>query len=173
LVDKVVQWPGVDALSAIVAGVTLAAHKPARFFRPDGELPEAITLEFHRPPGLEGWTHAEFSACLRARVAVVEEKAGETRRQLKIRVLGRAGVLSQSWRDRPRSREPRRKLSPRVACKNTWRRIEALGRNKAFLDRYGACRDGLLAKVCVHFPIGTYWLPRFAGVPCESPPPTS
>jgi putative transposase len=61
-------------------------------------------------------------------------------------------------------------MSPRVACKNRWRRIEALGRNKAFLDRYNTCRGSLLAKICLPFPLGTYWLPRFAAVPCESPP---
>jgi putative transposase len=170
LVEKVVHWPGVDAVSAITAGVPLTALKPSHFFRPDGDLPDAVTLEFHRPPGLEAWTHAEFASCLRARVAAVEADAAEARRRLKIKVLGRAGILSQSWRDRPKSREPRREMSPRVACKNRWRRIEALGRKKAFLDRYSTCRGSLLAKTCVPFPAGTYWLPRFAAVPCESPP---
>jgi hypothetical protein len=120
LVEKAVHWPGVDALSAITAGVPLTALKPSHFFRPDGDLPDAVTLEFHRPPGLEAWTHAEFASCLRARVAAVEADAAEARRRLKIKVLGRAGVLSQSWRDRPKSREPRRKMSPRLACKNRW-----------------------------------------------------
>lgn len=172
MVERSIQWPGVDALSAIVADVPLVAHKPTRFFRADGELPDTITLAFRRPRGLESWTEAEFSACLRSRVAEVEARAADERRRTGKRVLGRAGILKQSWHDRPRTREPRRKMRPRVACKNTWRRIEALSRNKIFLAAYRDCRENLLIGVHVPFPVGTYWLPRFVAVACESPPPT-
>jgi putative transposase len=170
LVERVVDWPGVDALSAIVAGVPLIGRKPTRFFRPDGELPETMALEFDRPPGFESWSDVEFGVCLRRRIAAVEAQAAAARRRSKLRVLGRAAILRQSWRDCPRSREPRRKLRPHVACKNTWRRIEALSRNKMFLTRYAACRDSMLAGACVPFPIGTYWLPRFAKIPCDPDP---
>ena len=61
---------------------------------------------------------------------------------------------------------PRRGLSPRVACKNTWARIEALQRNQAFIDRYREARADHLAGREAIFPAGTWWLHRFAGVKC-------
>ncbi|MBE7451272.1 MAG: hypothetical protein HS111_20975 [Kofleriaceae bacterium] len=60
---------------------------------------------------------------------------------------------------------PVRALSPRVAARNLWLRIEALRRNRAFLDAYRAARALWLAGLDVVFPDGTYWLHCFAGVP--------
>jgi hypothetical protein len=57
-------------------------------------------------------------------------------------------------------------LSPRVACKNTWARVEALQRNQAFIDRYREARADHLAGREAIFPAGTWWLHRFAGVKC-------
>ena len=62
--------------------------------------------------------------------------------------------------------QPRRGLSPRVACKNTWARVEALQRNQAFIDRYREARADHLAGREAIFPAGTWWLHRFAGVKC-------
>ena len=61
---------------------------------------------------------------------------------------------------------PRRGLSPRVACKNTWARIEALQRNQAFIDRYSEARADHLAGREAIFPSGTWYLHRFADVKC-------
>ena len=59
----------------------------------------------------------------------------------------------------------RRNLRPRVAARSKWARIEALQRNRAFLVDYAAARTGWQEGVTVMFPIGTYWLRRFANVP--------
>ena len=72
-----------------------------------------------------------------------------------IKLLGRKGVSSQPWSDRPGTHEPRRKLSPRVACKNTWARVEALQRNQSFIDRYREARADHLAGRKAIFPAGT------------------
>lgn len=74
--------------------------------------------------------------------------------------------LAQAWKVHPGTRESRRKLSPRVACKNTWARIEALQRNQAFIDQYRATRDKHLAGRKAIFPAGTWWLRRFSGMKC-------
>jgi hypothetical protein len=74
------------------------------------------------------------------------------------------GVLRQHWSHRPNTREPRRGLSPRVACRNKWARIEALQRNQAFLDHYRGARADHLAGRDALFPPGTWWLCRFAGL---------
>ena len=84
-----------------------------------------------------------------------------------IRIVRRKAVLRQHWDDSPNTREPRRGLSPRVACKNKWARIEALQRNQAFLECYRAARADHLAGRDAVFPAGTWWLCRFAGLKCE------
>jgi putative transposase len=56
-------------------------------------------------------------------------------------------------------------LRPRVAARSKWARIEALLRNRAFLVDYAAARAGWHEGATVRFPIGTYWLRRFANVP--------
>src|SRR6185295_17696510 len=44
LVEKVHHWPGVCSLAATVADQPLAAHRPKTFFRPDGDMPPAVSL---------------------------------------------------------------------------------------------------------------------------------
>jgi hypothetical protein len=85
--------------------------------------------------------------------------------------LGPRAVRKQSPFDGPRSREPRRKLSPRVASPNKWARIEALQRLKDFIADYRkawqAYREGRCPPET--FPHGTYWMRVYAGVPCATP----
>jgi hypothetical protein len=75
----------------------------------------------------------------------------------------------QHWNAKLSSREPRRGLSPRLACKNKRARIEALQRNKAFIEQYRDARTAKLAGQEVVFPPGTWWLHRFAGVKRAEP----
>jgi hypothetical protein len=74
-------------------------------------------------------------------------------------------ILRQSWRASPESHEPRRNLRPRLAARNQWARIEAIHRNREFLAAYRAARLCWLAGDPIPFPVGTYWLRRFAHVP--------
>ena len=74
-------------------------------------------------------------------------------------------ILRQSWRAYPASHEPRRNLRPRLAALNQWARIEAIHRNREFLAAYRDARRCLLAGDPIPFPVGTYWLRRFAHVP--------
>src|SRR5262249_48959738 len=94
------------------------------------------------------------------RVSEVEEDAATKRRIERTTTLGRRRILAQHWDDRPRNPELRRQLNPSVACRDKWRRIERLQRNKFFLllyrEAFAAFRSGLAAV----FPIGT-WLMRF------------
>jgi hypothetical protein len=167
LVERVHHWPGVESLTAIDYNLPLTASKPVRFFDPEnGDLPDVIDLHFRRAPGFEHLDHAEYSKLLRDRVAETEEKAAAERREKGIKLLGRRGVLRQHWNAHPGTREPRRKLSPRVACKNTWARVEALQRNQVFIDRYREARADHLAGREAIFPAGTWWLHRFGGVKC-------
>jgi len=168
LVERAHHWPGASSLRATLAGDTLTLRRPRCFFRSEGPMPETVTLRFAPLPGFEHMSQAEFGRLLEGRIREVETTAAQERRRTGARILGRAAVLAQRWRDRPQTAEPRRGLSPRVAARNKWSRLEAILRNKAFVDAYRVARDALVHGVRdVLFPAGTYWLRRFADVCCE------
>jgi len=172
LVERAHHWPGVTALEATLRGVRLFASRPRHFFREAGHMPETVSIAFSRPRGFEHLSAAEYSDLVAKHVRQVEETVLAERRRTGAGVLGRRGVLAQKTTDRPRNREPRRELNPRIASRSKWSRIEALLRNKAFRDAYAAARASFLAGIRdVLFPPGTYWLRRFASaicVPCPS-----
>ena len=167
LVDKVHHWPGVESLTAIELDLPLVASKPSRFFDPDnGDLPDIVQLHFRRAPGFERLSHVQYAKLLHDNVAQAEAKAAAERLEKGIRIVGRKAVLRQHWSASPNTHEPRRRLSPRVACRNKWARIEALQRNQAFLDHYRGARADHLAGRDASFPPGTWWLCRYAGLKC-------
>jgi hypothetical protein len=117
-------------------------------------------------------TQATLRPPLRDEVAKAEKAAADQCRKLGITTVGRAAILKQQWNGKHSSREPRRGLSPRVACKNKWACIGALQRNKAFIEQY---RDASVAKLAgqdVILPAGSWWLHRFAGVRRAEPETT-
>jgi hypothetical protein len=163
LVDWVHHWPGGNGLGALLAGRPLRATRPLHFFRPDGPMPDALELTLTLPAELG--PAASVLAELRDRVRAVELERAAERARTGGRVLGRRAVLAQSWRDGPASMEPRRNLSPRVATRSPWARIEALLRNRAFAVEYARAREQWRNGFPAVFPPGTYWLHRFASVP--------
>jgi hypothetical protein len=126
-------------------------------------MPKAVTLQLVLPPELGD--PEQLRAELRQQVAAAEAAAAVERRRTGAGVLGRRAILRQSWRESPGSREPRRTLRPTVAARSQWARIEALLRSREFLVAYRAARDRWIAGEQCAFPIGTYWLRRFAHVP--------
>jgi len=129
-------------------------------------LPDVVQLFFQRAPGFERLSHADYAKLVREQVDHAVAKAKAERLEKGIKLVGRKGVLRQRWNDSPNTREPRRGLSPRVACRNKWARIEAVQRNKAFLDAYRGARADHLAGREANFPPGTWWLCRYAGLKC-------
>lgn len=165
LVDRVHVWPGVESLTAIEEDLHLVASKPARFFDQDNvDLPDVVQLGLRRAPGFERLPHADYVRLVREHVDQAVAKAAADRREKGIQLVGRKGVLNQRWSASPNTREPRRGLSPRVACRNKWARIEALQRNQAFLDQYRGARAEHLTGRNAIFPPGTWWLCRYAGL---------
>ena len=163
LVDRVDHWPGVNGLAALLNGRPLRARRPAHYFRSDGPMPLDVTLNLSLPPELGD--PSEILRAVRDGVAGIEAEQAALRARTGRCVLGRRRILRQSWRDSPTTLEPRRTLSPRVAARSKWHRIEALLRNKCFVAAYRAARVAWLAGLPTVFPPGTYWLRRFAGVP--------
>jgi REP element-mobilizing transposase RayT len=163
LVERVHHWPGLHGLRALLQDRPLTALRPRHFFRPDGAMPAALSLHLVIPPELGDSEHVRTQ--LRDLVAAVERQAADQRRRTGHRVVGRRVILSQSWRAHPSTLEPRGGLRPRVAARSLWSRVEALLRNRDFANAY---RDAWLrwrAGLSAVFPIGTYWLRRFANVP--------
>jgi hypothetical protein len=138
----------------------------------DGTMPEVATLTISRPRGFDNMSDGEFAALIKMRVTAAEESAAAGRRKKGIRVLGRERILNQDWRARPKSAEPHFNLSPRVAAKNKWARIEALARNTAFLAVYLDARDKFAkGSRDVVFPAGTWGLRRYVNVQCSEAAP--
>jgi len=166
LVERVHHWPGINGYRALINGKTLRATRPRHFFRAEGPLPDVVEIQLTIPSELGD--RDEILRCFEERVAQFEERTKRERAAANRSVMGRRAILCQSWKAAPTTFEPRRVLNPRVAARSLWSRIEALVRNKAFVRAYQAARaawrDGLPAE----FPVGTYWLRRFANVPIVS-----
>ena len=162
LVERVHHWPGVNGLGALLDGRALTARRPLHFFRPDGPMPDMLELPLTVPGELG--PAAAVRAELRDRVRAVELERAAERTRTGLRVLGRRAVRAQSWRDTPTSKEPRRNLRPSVATRSKWARVEALMRNRAFAVEYARARECWQDGVASVFPVGTYWLHRFASV---------
>jgi hypothetical protein len=163
LVERVHHWPGVNGLSALLNGRMVRARRPLHFFRPDGKMPDELTMTLTMPSELG--SAADLLCELSDRVRRIEMERAAERQRTGRRVLGRRAVLAQSWREQPASREPRRNLRPRIASPNKWARIEALLRDRSFVLEYADARARWRDGVSVVFPPGTYWLHRFAAVP--------
>ena len=170
LVARAAEWPGATSLAAQLDGQTIRVERPRRFFRSDGPMPDSATIELSLPKVLSDMPRAEYLALLRERINIVESRAMDARKAERRRPVGQRAITKQNPFDRPVSAEPRRGLKPRLACKNTWRRVEALRRNTAFLAAYRAARELIVRGHNVPLPRGSYWLPRFGGHRCEDVP---
>jgi len=174
LVDKAHHWPGVSALGSLLHDKPLVATRPKHFFREEGTMPDTVTLSFMRPRGYEHLASADFAALVTDRVREVEDRVAAQRQREGWEVLGRRAVLDQRCNDRPRNREPRRDLNPRIAARSRWSRIEAMRRNRSFRDAYISARASFIDGIRdVIFPAGTYWLRRFARATCAACPSPS
>jgi hypothetical protein len=112
---------------------------------------------------------ANWASLLSERVRAQEADHRQRRAAKGITVLGRARILEQNPFHSPESHAPRFQMSPRVAARSKWARIEALLRNRAFVERYREAFLGHMAGLAnVLFPFGTFWMRKFAKVACEA-----
>jgi hypothetical protein len=168
LVEAAEKWPGVSTFKATLADGELTATRPKHFFRNDGDMPETVTLKIHRPRAFADLSREEWAAKVRELVHVRETEAKERRAREGKTVLGVSRVLAQSPSSQPKSHAPHFKLSPKLAAKSKWARIEAVRRDRSFQDKYrDAIRRHLAGIANVLFPFGTYWMKKFGMVPCE------
>jgi REP element-mobilizing transposase RayT len=158
------QWPGIWSDPEGIGGEGVTYPRPGHFFSASGSMPERAMLEFSPPPG---FTPEEFRRRLSARLVELERAAARALDAEGRRFLGPRRVLSQKHTDHPAPGGPRRALNPRVAARDKWKRIEALGRLKSFLDDYrqalARLRQGVRGVV---FPAGTFLVRVHLGVAC-------
>jgi putative transposase len=178
LVERATAWPGPTSLFAQLSNEPIEMRRPHWFFAEDTKMPLMVEIRFKRLPGFEHLSDEDWATMITTAIAKVEETARLERHEQKAnktgsgRVVGCKTLRTQSAFDHPKSHEPRREMSPRVAAKNKWRRVEALRRNKLFLADY---RAALLARRAgdhtVLFPFGSYKLPRHGLALCACAPP--
>lgn len=157
-------WPGLWSAPALIGGEPLVVKRPKHFFDPNGGLPEEVTLQLASPPGFD--CAEEFKKELE-RALEAREAEARSRWLAHGGFLGVARVLTQKPMARPRPGEPRRKLNPRIAGRDKWKRIEALGRLVEFLRSYRvAWKARQAGNAEMVFPHGTYLLRVLHGVPC-------
>ena len=168
LVERVDDWPGVNGLSALLEDRVLEAERPRRFFRSEGPMPATVTLRLTIPAELGD--PDEVRRTLRERVLAFEQRVTAERARTGRAVLGRRGVLRQSWQARPTSVEARRKVRPRLAARDSLTRKAAQRRDHEFQRAYREAWRRWRAGLPTVFPPGTYWLRRYANVPVAASP---
>jgi REP element-mobilizing transposase RayT len=153
-------WPGLWSAPEQIGGDAIEMRRPEQFFDPNGSLPEKISLQLTPPPGFA--SPEVFREQLAAALAVWEAQEQAAHREF----LGAARVRAQKPTAQPKPGEPRRALNPRVAARDKWKRIEALGRLVEFLRTYRAAWASRRAGEDATFPRGTYLLRVAHGVAC-------
>ncbi len=157
-------WPGLWSAPDRIGGEGYRVNRPKHFFDPKGAMPESATLELTTPPGFE--SAAQFRAELELALEAGEDEA-RSHWHARGGFLGVRRVLAQKPTARPAPGEPRRELNPRIAGRDKWKRIEALGRLVEFLKAYRiAWKARRAGEAAAMFPHGTYQLRVLHGVPC-------
>jgi putative transposase len=167
LVRTGADWPGLWSAPERIGGPPSMLRRPEHFFRDDGPMPEVVELALVCPPGFE--STEELQADLIAAVKELEDQAARALAAEGRGFLGARKVLAQKPTARPATEEPRRGLNPRVACRDKWKRIEALQRLEEFRVAYReAWREFASGIRDAVFPHGTYWMRVAWGVACAS-----
>ena len=173
LVGTVAAWPGANSLNDTRKDSqdrrSITVKRPDKFFRSDerapSRLPDSVTLTLISPPE---WEADEFRKAIAEQIAKTEEDIQSARVRDKKRVMGRVAVNKQRWHQSPKTYAKRGELSPRVAGQDKWRRIEAIMRNKAFLQAYRAAYDLYRRGEKAVFPVGTWKLAQESAAVVES-----
>ncbi len=170
LVSRSHMWPGLHTARAAFGGKPMEADRPGVYFRKDGLMPAGASLFLKRPPGFSRMSNSKFTAEVKRRVQEMESMIQADCRARGRSFLGRKACLKYRRTYRPRSREPRREISPRIAARDMDLRIEALFRLSEFVGDYRLALDKWKNGIRnVLFPAGTYWLRKHFSVRCREP----
>jgi len=167
LVRRGAEWPGLWSAPSVIGAGAREVKRPDHFFRKDGPAPATASLKLTCPPGFE--SVEALRRRLTDELVSREDQAGRDLAAQGRSFMGPGKALAQSPFARPASGEPRRGLKPRVASRDKWKRLEAIGRLRGFLAEYRqAWRAFAKGARDTVFPEGTYWLRVNFGVACGS-----
>jgi putative transposase len=167
LVRRGSEWPGLWSAPARMGAGPREVKRPKHYFREHGNTPRSAPLELVCPEGFG--SVEELRSQLVEALTAREDRAARALAEDGRSFMGARKVLAQKPFARPAPGEPRRGLKPRVASRDKWKRVEAIGRLKSFLAAYRAAwrafKGGARATL---FPAGTYGLRVTCGVACCS-----
>ena len=171
LVEKARQWPGCWSHPNRIDGAAYVIERPDVFFRKDGPMPEEVTLQLTAPPCFGDMPTQDLRQMIKDDLAEREDKIRAEMANKGRRFLGVRAIRAQSPFGSPKTREPRGRINPRIACRDKWKRIERIRQRQAFLSQYrhalALWREG---NTDVVFPAGTYWMRHHANVRCADDP---
>jgi len=167
LVRRGSEWPGLWSAPSLIGAGAREVKRPDHYFRKEGATHKTASLELACP---EGFGSVE---ALRQRLTDAlterEDRAAREVAEAGRSFMGAKKVLAQSPFARPAPREVRRGLKPRVASRDKWKRLEAIGRLKAFLAEYRVAWEAFKGGAReVVFPDGTYGMRVWFEVACAS-----
>jgi REP element-mobilizing transposase RayT len=170
LVARGEEWPGLRSGTLEGGPQKFRANRPKFFFDPANEdLPPSVELVVTPP---EAFDRLEEGASYQEAVARREAELRETYRAEGKTFLGPERVLLEQPTNAPATQECTRELKPRVACKNTEKRIQVLKALKKWLQAYQeALRKYVAGMRDVVFPAGTYKMRVQFGAACAVPEP--
>ena len=159
-------WPGIWLFQP---GKQQVFNRPDVYFSDDGDMPKKATLTIAKSPQSSAQNDTAYVEQIETLLFLREQKIVAKMIECGESFLGIRGVLDQPQSASPKNQEPRQEITPRVAAKDKWLRIESILRNKEFLSEYAKARQRWKSgDKDVEFPLGTYALRIHANVRCAS-----
>jgi REP element-mobilizing transposase RayT len=165
LVAQADNWPGIIAYRP---GQTLKAKRPSPYFDEDGDMPKEAELTLTTPHAFLNMRGDDYMKDLRDAIREKEQTIQEEMNRKGQSFLGVAAIMRQKYTDRSHKTDPHGEISPRIACKDKWTRIEVLAKLTGFIVEYKEALEKWKAgKRDVLFPYGTYKMKIHAHVRCK------
>lgn len=165
LVNRVEDYPGV-VISPDDVGKEFVIERPKFFFRENGRMPERVGLTFEVPQEFESMGMDAYRKMLWEQLRQREAEHRAERKATGRAVIGVKRLMKARQGDRSRSYETWFQLRPNIASKQKADRIAAIKALQSFRNSYRESLERWCAgerDVC--FPVGTWWICRFAGAP--------
>ncbi len=167
LMRRAAEWPGLWSAPSRIGAEACLVKRPDHYFRKGGPTPPSAKLELTCPAGFD--SVEELRERLTKELVRREQQAALDLAKEGRSFMGVRRVCAQNPFARPALGEPRRGLKPRVASRDKWKRMEAIGRLQSFLAEYReAWRAFTRGARGAVFPEGTYWMRVTCCVACCS-----
>ena len=167
LVERAEDWPGFKILPRHW-GKKIRIEKPGKFY--GRKNPDVVEFVPRRPPGFDDMSLEEVRDHFERLLAIAEEEIASIREELGLCVSGKKAVQQTKTSQRPKTKEPRRRLNPRFATTDAKLMTSAKSTYRTFLDRYETRRQRWVRGTKgVTFPCGTVALKKKAPIKCAAP----